>query len=236
MQMDERLEALRSELTVERKRQIEVVVDRLGREHVLQEQEWEIKLTDATERIRKESEVAKAQLTNKLQDARVQIDSLEKERVLMEQSVQSGRCAAEASAARLEDVQKQLAVLESEKTSWQANADKTLDKHKDELWRVAEIHDREMEQIRGELDERKKELGEERRRSEEQQREAKHREEQLMNDLEARVKRALQAKDAQIAELRSRCAASENKAREFEYLLARQREELLNGLTREVLS
>ena len=54
----------------------------------------------------------------------------------------------------------------------------------------------------------------------------------MIADLEARVRRTLQGKDDTIVELKTRCAASENKVHEFEYLLARQREELLGGLTR----
>merc|ERR1712039_585808 len=86
---------------------------------------------------------------------------------------------------------------------------------------------RELESLRALLED-------ERQQAEEHQRLAKRREEDMISDLESRVKRTVQTKEDTIAELRNRCAASENKVREFEYLLARQREELLSGITQDV--
>merc|ERR1712110_620217 len=103
-----------------------------------------------------------------------------------------------------------------------------LEKHRDELWRVEELKQKELEVLQDDL-ERLRTLSEEDRiRAEKLQQDARAREEDIINDLEERVKRTVQAKDGQIGEFRSRCVAAENKVREFEYLLARQREELLS--------
>merc|ERR1711972_823432 len=98
----------------------------------------------------------------------------------------------------------------------------------------AEAERKEKDIIKDEVASLRSMLEEERSRSAEQQRQGKQREEDMISDLEARVKRTLQTKEDTIAELRSRCAAADNKVREFEYLLARQREELLSRITQDV--
>jgi len=96
-------------------------------------------------------------------------------------------------------------VLEAERASWKADASLELEQHRDELWRVTQMKDRELEQLRGEHEKQAKELADERRKVEEHKGEAKQREDQRMNDLESRVKRTLQAKDEQLAEVRKAC-------------------------------
>jgi len=93
------------------------------------------------------------------------------------------------------------------------------------------MREKELDDLRNDLGAAKAQLVEEQAKLEKQRRDAQQREEQMIGDLEARVKRTLQAKDDTIAELRTRCSALENKVREFEFLLERQREELLGGLT-----
>merc|ERR1712083_786132 len=99
---------------------------------------------------------------------------------------------------------------------------------------MGEKKTKEIDDVREEAAQLRVALEDERTRSQEQQRLAKRREEDIIGDLEARVKRTLQAKEETVVELRKQCAASENKVRDFEYLLARQREELLSGITQDV--
>merc|ERR1712232_1244059 len=113
---------------------------------------------------------------------------------------------------------------------------KAVEAHREELWQLTELQRRDVEASQKEIARLKADALQERARGEELRKEAKQREEKIISDLEARVKRTVQAKDDSIAELRTRCAASDNKVREFEYLLARQREELLSGITKDILS
>mmetsp|Transcript_33032 Transcript_33032/g.104971 ORF Transcript_33032/g.104971 Transcript_33032/m.104971 type:complete len:99 (+) Transcript_33032:2561-2857(+) len=94
------------------------------------------------------------------------------------------------------------------------------------------MKERELDALRTELKRADARAEEELTRAAAEREAAGRCEEQVIGDLEARVKRTLQAKDETIGELRTRCVASENKVREFEYLLARQREELLCEITR----
>merc|ERR1712187_39969 len=95
-------------------------------------------------------------------------------------------------------------------------------------------HQQEMQRLRDEQQQLSAKAAEEQAHLQAQLAAAQQREAHIIAELEARVKRTLQAKDEQNAELRARCAALENKVREFEYLLTRQREELLSGLTKEL--
>merc|ERR1719217_1886919 len=126
--------------------------------------------------------------------------------------------------------------LESEKSALQKGGEEALETHREEIWQITELQRRDVETSQKEVARLKAAAAQEKARCEEVQKEAKQREEKIISDLEARVKRTLQAKDDTIGELRTRCAASDNKAREFEYLLARQREELLSGITNQLRS
>lgn len=233
---EQRLAKLRQDLQEERERQIEVLVDRLGHEHVQQHREAEARFKQALESSKQEAQEEARQLAKQLDDARRDSQALEHQLALMERTLQGCQSTSDVSNARAADLQRRLEILEAERSSWKDEAALELEKHRDELWRVTQMKDRELEQLRCEFESQAKELADERRKAEERNSQAKQHEDKLMSDLESRVKRTLQAKDDQIAELRKACAASENKAREFEYLLARQREELLTGLTRSALS
>merc|ERR1712151_979687 len=99
---------------------------------------------------------------------------------------------------------------------------------------MGDQHHQELQRLRDEQQQLSAKAAEEQAHVQAQLAAAEQREVQIIAELEARVKRTLQAKDEQNAELRAKCAALENKVREFEYLLTRQREELLSGLTRGV--
>merc|ERR1712137_491617 len=114
--------------------------------------------------------------------------------------------------------------LEAESRDRDTVSEKLRLGHQEELQQLAESERKEREKIQSEVESLSAMLEEERNRAAEQQRHAKQREEDIISDLEARVKRTLQAKEDTIVELRNRCAAADNKVREFEFLLARQRE------------
>lgn len=111
--------------------------------------------------------------------------------------------------------------------------EQALKQHQDELWKISEMREKELEDMRLELGETVTHLAKEQKQQREHRAQATQREEQIINEIEARVKRTLSAKDETINQLRVRKAALENKVREFEYLLDRQREELLGRLTQE---
>lgn len=104
------------------------------------------------------------------------------------------------------------------------------DSHRDEMWSHTEHKEKETDTLRAELDALAARLAKQEKQAREREAEAKLREDELIQGIESRVKRTVQRKDETISELRVQVAASENKVREFGYLLERQREELLGGL------
>jgi 5-azacytidine-induced protein 1 len=238
MQADaERREAtLREELTKERDRQLEVLVDRMGREHVEQQRNLKAEHSASVDRVRSESTEQLRRLSEQLEEARVHSSTIETQRALLEQSVNHLESKLEAEGHRVAETVSRVQHLENELSIVQKSADKAAESHKDELWRAAQGREKDAEASKRELSELNACILKERSRAEQLQVEAKQREEKIIGDLEARVKRTLQAKDDTIGELRTRCAASDNKARELEYMLARQREELLSGITKDILS
>lgn len=238
MQLDyERREAnLREELTKERDRQLEILVDRLGREHVEQQHVIKKDNAAAVDQVRAEAAEQARRLTEQLADAKAQVSALEQERALSQQSVATLENRVEAEGKRIADAESRVALLEADKAGLQSNAEKLEEGHRDELARLSDAKGRDIDALQQEKSQLSAQVLEERQRSEQIQKDAKDREEKLCGNLEARVKRTLQSKDETIGELRTRCAALDNKAREFEYLLARQREELLSGITKDILS
>jgi len=234
--LERRETALRDELTKERDRQLEVLVDRLGREHVEQQRVIKDESAAQVDRVRSEASEEARRLSAQLEEARSQISTLDTQRALTEQTVQGLQRQLDLEGERAAELETQIRNLEADRTSVRKDHELGLEKHRDELSRICESKDKEIEAARAEVLQLNRRISEEQSRSEEHRREAKQREEQIISDLEKRVKRTLQAKDDAIGELRTRCAASDNKVREFEYLLARQREELLSGITRDALS
>lgn len=234
--LERREAAIREEVARERGRQLDHVMDRLGREQIEQQRAAEQRSAASVEQARAESGEAVARLQAQLEDSRAQVASLEARYGSLEQSTHALKGGADSAAVRCAELEKDIKSLEADRAVLRNDAERALERHRDELWRASEDKDRETERCREEVGKKGAELSEERIRGEEQRKEAKRKEEQLMSDLEARVKRALHAKDEQLLEIRNRCAASENKARELEYLLVRQREELLGGLAREALA
>lgn len=228
--------AIREGLDRERGRQLDHVMDRLGREHIEQQRIAEQRSAANVEQVRAEAEGAVARLQAQLVDSRVQVAALEERYGCLEKSGQASKGAADSAAERCTELEKEIKSLEADVAAVRAEAERALERHRDELWRASEEKERETQRCREEVSKKSAELSDERARGEEQLKDGKRREEQLMSDLEARVKRTLHAKDEQLLEMRNRCAASENKARELEYLLVRQREELLSGLAKEALA
>lgn len=227
----ERKEAdLREKLTKERDRQLEVVMERLSREHVERHQALKEEHAVLVEQMRADAAAANRRLTEQLEEARSQTSAAETRRVVLEQNVQHLQDMLDQEAARVEDMRTRSKAQEVERCNSRQEAEKAFEQQRIERARAIEVKDEELAQLRREVCRLGDSLADERRKLEEQKTEATQREMHIMSGLEARVKRTLQSKDDTIAELRSRCAGAENKVREFEFLLARQREELLSGM------
>merc|ERR1711870_232068 len=156
-----------------------------------------------------------------------QHEHLEGEKLELQERLNSGQQREKRLESRIQ-------CLESETEERHQNSERVLANQREELCKLEEKKKKEIDDVREEAAKLRIALEDERNRSQEEQRLAKRREEDVIGDLEARVKRTLQAKEETVVELRKQCAASENKVREFEYLLARQREELLSGITQDV--
>jgi len=215
---------------------LEVLVDRLGREHLEQQRAIKKESSAAVDQVRAEGAEQSRHLSAQLDEARAQTAAMETGRAILQQTIQTVESMLEAERKRVADMEARIAQLEAENSSLQRSAEKALETHREEIWQVTELQQRDVEASQKEIAQLKASVLQEKARTEELRKEAKQREEKIISDLEARVKRTLQAKDDTIGELRTRCAASDNKVREFEYLLARQREELLSGITNEMLS
>jgi 5-azacytidine-induced protein 1 len=228
--------SLREELTKERDRQIDLLVDRLGREHLEQQRTIKNENSAALDQVRAEDAERLRCLSSELEEARSKISAAETERALHQQTIQNLEIAIRDERKQHSDMEARVVQLEVGNAAAQQNAEKATERHQEELWQITELQQRDVEASQKEIARLKACISQGKTRTEEQQKEAKHREEKIISDLEARVKRTLQAKEDTIGELRTRCAASDNKVREFEYLLARQREELLSGLTNQLRS
>merc|ERR1712187_292882 len=186
-------------------------------------------------------EAARVSSTQKLQALSAQLADFQKrctaldtqhehgegEKLELQERVNSGQQREKRLESRIQ-------CLESETEERHQNSERVLANQREELWTWEEKKKKEIDDVREEAAKLRIALEDERNRSQEQQRLAKRREEDIIGDLEARVKLTLQAKEETVVELRKQCTASENKVREFEYLLARQREELLSGITQDV--
>jgi len=111
------------------------------------------------------------------------------------------------------------------------DAQHAFGRHQVELMHASMVEVRELDAMQNALQELQFRVAEEHACASGQKKNAAQRETEMIANVEARVKRTLLTKDKQLGELQMRCVASENKVRELEYLLARQREELLNGIT-----
>lgn len=224
--------ALRAELVVERDQQIEVLLERVSRDHVEQQRQLKEEGSAQVERVRSEIGAEQLRLGAQLQEARAEIASLQGQCRRLEATNSELRENFEATASRLTQAQVLVQSVEEDKALARKALDQAQEQHRDELWRVAEIHRKELETLRIEIRALETRLREEQVKLDAEKEEAKRKEEEIISSLEARVKRAVQAKDEMISELQLRCAAADNKVKEFEYLLARQREELLGSITR----
>lgn len=238
LELDRREAALRQEFAAERDRQVDLLLERLGREHVEQQQALREELAQSVVQVRTAAAQEARQLSVQLKAAEQQVAALEAQQaqrtemeLLFKQEMQILRDRHTADLARIMELEQQLQRLEAESAELQGHMDRLQEEHRDELWRAGEVRDKDVEAVREELRRAELLVEKERARADEQQAATQRREESVIGDLEARVKRTLRAKDETIDELRTRCAASENKVREFEYLLARQREELLGEIT-----
>jgi len=239
-ELERREVALRDEITRERDRQLEVLVDRLSREHIEQQRAVRDESNTLLERCRTEAADASRRLSTQLEEARAQVVAVEAQRALLEQTARGLQARLQElelqQGTRIEELETQVRDLEAGQSASVQAAVHAFQQRQDELSRIGEVKDKELELAREEQRQLGARLTEARSLAEEQQLEAQKREERIIGDLEARVKRTLQAKDGAVQELRTRCTASENKVKEFEYLLARQREELLSGITKDALS
>eukprot|EP00927_Polykrikos_kofoidii_P061210 TRINITY_DN56076_c0_g1_i1.p1 TRINITY_DN56076_c0_g1~~TRINITY_DN56076_c0_g1_i1.p1 ORF type:complete len:879 (-),score=203.85 TRINITY_DN56076_c0_g1_i1:44-2680(-) len=224
--------AIRLELTKERDQQLNVLMERLSREHVEDQHAAKQEAAEAVDKVRKAADEVKGRLAADLEEARGQVSRLEADKSRLEETVRSLQQHVEQVSRRAAASEELSGNHESERIKAQRESERALEELREDAQRAEEAHARELERVREEQRCLSADLAEERSRAEAQVAEASRREAQIIGDLEARVKRALHAKDDTIGELRARCVASDNKVREFEYLLARQREELLSGITK----
>merc|ERR1711865_11949 len=170
----ERREAnLREELTKERDRQLEVLVDRLGREHV--EQQRTIKKDSAAlvDQVRAEGAEQATKLSVLLDESRAQIGAVETERALLQQTIQNFESKLEMEGKRLLEAESRTAQLEASNADQQKSRDKSLEMHKDEVSRLTAAKDRDTEALQKDLARLNARILEEKGRSEELMKEAK---------------------------------------------------------------
>jgi len=231
LDLEKREASLRQELAAERDRQLEILMERLSHEHVAQQQALKQETGLKVEEARAQAGEEVGRLARLLEEAKGEVSAAISEKNHLGQNLQTLKDCRTSDAARIGDLELRCKDLEFDRAELRQRAEKDLEHHRDELWKLSEMREKELDDLRNDLGAAKAQLVEEQAKLEKQRRDAQQREEQMIGDLEARVKRTLQAKDDTIAELRTRCSALENKVREFEFLLERQREELLGGLT-----
>lgn len=231
-ELERREAALRQELAHERDRQLDVLMERLSCEHVEQQQASREETEAQLQHVRDQAGAEAKHLTEQLEETKRRLEALGAQKSLSEQSIRNLEDRRSADEKRISDLEDHIRQLQADCESLQKEAEQALERHRDELWRASEMKERELDAVRTELKRADARAEEELTRAAAEREAAGRCEEQVIGDLEARVKRTLQAKDETIGELRTRCVASENKVREFEYLLARQREELLCEITR----
>jgi len=234
--LEQREVALRAELAAERDRQLEALVERLSREHAESQRALKEESTALSEKLRAEAEQRTQRLAQQLEEQRAHAAALEARCALAEERANGLQDRRQTELARVADLEGRVRALEAENASLLREAEQAVEQHRKELQRSEELKNKDLEALREELQLLNARLAGAQLQAEEQQREAKRHEERLIGDLEVRVKRTVQAKDDTIRELRAHCAASENKVREFEYLLTKQREELLRGIKKDMQS
>lgn len=230
LETEEREASLRKELAAERDRQLEVVMDRLSREHVERQLAMETEANKKLQEARAAAGEETARVAKQLEEARAEAKLVQQQKKQLEEMLCSMKDCQTASAERLAECQQKCMDLESDRNELRKAADEVLRKHQNELQQLEDTREKELQDLRQSLGEAMAQIKEEQAKLEEMSKESQRREEQIIADLEAKVKRTLQAKDETIGELRKRCTALDNKVSEFGYLLERQREELLSGL------
>jgi len=223
--------ALREEMSAERDRQLDVLMDRLSREHVEQQHALREESAALSKHAREEASAEAKRLTEQLEVAKQRLVSSESQVQSVERALQSSREERQADLAKVAAAEERARSLEEELASARRSAEVSVTQQQEQLREATQSKERELAAAQLEVKRLRRSLEEERGRVEQQRQDADRRQEQVVGDLEARVKRTLQAKDETISELRLRCGAADNKIREFEYLLARQRDELLADIT-----
>lgn len=225
--------AVREQLTKERDIHLDMVMDNLSRQQVEEQQKKEKESAALLEAVRTESKEIVGHTEKQLEDSRAHAVQLETQQALLHQRIQDLQAQLNREISRADGLDERDKERDAATTSRKKEMEDTLAQHRDELRRRSESHERDLEKLREEIHGLRAHHSEQRAALEAQLNEATRREETVIGKLEDRVKRTVQAKDDQIAELQGRCIAADNKVREFEYLLARQREELLSGLTKD---
>lgn len=215
----------REELTRERDQKLNAMMDRLSREHV--EQRTALKQESATqiEQVRCQAETESASVVAELTEAQTRALKLKSTCAELEERVCRVERESRHEVDRNRELQARNDVLEDRWRDVDDNTRKAQERHVADENKLNGMSE-QIEAIREQFVAVKATLEEERSRSRTMHDEMSQRD-GLISGIEARVKRTVQAKEDQIADLRNRCTAAENKARELEYLLARQRDELL---------
>ncbi|CAJ1401870.1 unnamed protein product [Effrenium voratum] len=232
-EQEQREAALRQQLSTERDRQLEVLMERLSREHAEQKLAQEKETKERLQEARAAAGEEAARLAKEMEQTKGEVAMIMAQKKQQEELVRSLKDLQASDTARMGDLQRRCSELEAERGQWHAVADKAAAKHQQELRSLDEMKEKELEDLREDLGLALARVKEEQGKLADLQADSKRREEQIIGELEAKVKRTLQAKDETIAELRKRCSALDNKVQEFNYLLERQREELVGGLVRD---
>lgn len=223
---------LRDDFAKERDRQLSVLMEKLSREHVEQQRAVKEASDVLVQQVRAEAEEASRGMAVLLEDAKAETVKFEARCKLHEETVQSLRDRHDTEQSRIVELEERIRVAGVEKEALQKSLDGALGRQQEEGSRAMQLKEKELEVMRGEMRLLALRSEEAREREERLKTEAERRQGEVIGELETRVKRTLQGKDETIQELRTRCSVAESKAREFEQLLARQREELLGDLTR----
>eukprot|EP00927_Polykrikos_kofoidii_P048092 TRINITY_DN42320_c0_g1_i1.p1 TRINITY_DN42320_c0_g1~~TRINITY_DN42320_c0_g1_i1.p1 ORF type:complete len:627 (+),score=156.07 TRINITY_DN42320_c0_g1_i1:36-1883(+) len=229
-------EAQRAE--VARDKQLDEMALRVAREKEAFRAETALMAAEA----RSEADAHARQFTSEMEDRQRQMKSLESQRARLETTVSNLRRECAEEHDRVECAEARVRALEADKVALEEETHESSKRHEDEILCIKKEGEEEAEALRQEMALLDKCLDEERGRRQAQSKEARRREEaavaearrhgeEAISELGTRARQAAKEKDASIGELKAQCAASASKVREFERLLARQREELLNGIT-----
>lgn len=223
---------IRQQMAKERDRHLDVLVERLSREHVEQQKSLREETDEQIRQARDEASLDAKHLSTQVEELKRKLVALGEERTASEQERRRSEERQAIATGKVAELEMRIKGYQDDIAASKVDAESLLNRHRDEIWKANEAKERELEVLQIQVRESELRAKEERLNSDKQQDLFSTREQEFADSVEQRVKQTVAAKNAVIADLRKQCAALENKVREFEYLLARQREELLGDFTR----